>query len=58
MKQISHNLNYLGHHLEDLFFPLFERNYIYESLRVTIESANHIWCVYMVNVLLFLCIHY
>jgi hypothetical protein len=46
MKQISHNLNYPVHHLEDLFFPLFERNYINESFRVTIGSDHHIWFVY------------
>jgi ribosomal protein S18 acetylase RimI-like enzyme len=46
MTQIYHNLNYSVDDLEDLLFPLFEKNYTNDSLRVTIESANHIWCVY------------
>jgi len=46
MTEISHNLNYPLYHLEDLLFPLFEKYYTNDSLRVTIESANHTWCVY------------
>ena len=46
MEDISHNLQYPLHHLEDLLFPLFSKNYTNDSLRVTIESANHIWCAY------------
>jgi ribosomal protein S18 acetylase RimI-like enzyme len=46
MIHISHHLNYPLHHLEDVLFPLFEKYYTNESLRVTIESANHIWCAY------------
>ncbi|CAF0955149.1 unnamed protein product [Rotaria sordida] len=46
MIEISHNLNYPLYHLEDVLFPLFEKYYTNDSLRVTIESANHIWCAY------------
>ncbi len=49
MIQISHHLNYPLHHLQDALFPLFEKNYTNESLRVTIGSANHIWCAYENN---------
>lgn len=45
-KKISRNLNYPLWHLEDVLLPLFEQNYTYDSLRETISSANHIWCVY------------
>ncbi|CAF3140171.1 unnamed protein product [Rotaria sp. Silwood2] len=46
MIDISHNLTYPLCHLEDVLFPLFEKYYTTDSLRVTIESANHIWCAY------------
>lgn len=46
MTQISHNHHYSLQHLEDVLFPLFEKYYTNDSLRVTIESANHIWCAY------------
>jgi ribosomal protein S18 acetylase RimI-like enzyme len=46
MIQISHNLQYPICHLEDVLFPLFEKYYTNDSLRVTIESADHIWCAY------------
>jgi ribosomal protein S18 acetylase RimI-like enzyme len=46
MTEISHNLNYPLYHLEDVLLPLFEKNYTTDDLRVTIESANHIWCAY------------
>ncbi len=46
MTQISHNLNYPIDDLEDVLFPLFAKNYTNDSLRVTIESASHIWCAY------------
>ena len=44
--KISHHLNYPLCHLENLLLPLFEKDYTDDSLRVTIESANHIWCAY------------
>lgn len=46
MEEISHNRQYPLYHLEDLLYPLFSKNYTSDSLRVTIESANHTWCVY------------
>ncbi|CAF4440393.1 unnamed protein product, partial [Adineta steineri] len=44
--QISRNLNYPLWHLQDVLLPLFEKDYTYDSLRETIQSANHIWCAY------------
>jgi ribosomal protein S18 acetylase RimI-like enzyme len=44
--KIYHNLNYPLWHLEDVLFPLFAKDYTYDSLRETILSANHIWCAY------------
>jgi ribosomal protein S18 acetylase RimI-like enzyme len=44
--KISRNLRYPLWHLEDVLLPLFEKNYTYDSLRETINSANHIWCAY------------
>ena len=44
--QLSHNLEYPIEHLEGVLYPLFEKDYSNDSLRVTIESANHIWCAY------------
>lgn len=43
---ISRNLNYPISHIADVLLPLFVKNYTYSSLRETIHSANHIWCVY------------
>jgi ribosomal protein S18 acetylase RimI-like enzyme len=43
---ISHNLNYPLWHIENVLLPLFEKDYSDDSLRVTIDSANHIWCAY------------
>ena len=47
--QISHDLNYPLYHLENVLLPLFQKDYTIDSLRVTIESANHIWCAYENN---------
>lgn len=44
--QLSHNHEYPIDDLENVLFPLFEKHYTLDSLRVTIESANHIWCAY------------
>ena len=44
--QISHDLKYPLYDLENVLYPLFEKDYTNDSLRVTIESANHIWCAY------------
>ena len=44
--RISHNRNYPLFHLENLLLPLFEKDYTDDSLRVTIDSANHVWCAY------------
>jgi ribosomal protein S18 acetylase RimI-like enzyme len=49
MTKISHNLDYPLYQLENVLLPLFEKDYTIESLRVTIESANHIWCAYENN---------
>ncbi|CAF1428846.1 unnamed protein product [Rotaria magnacalcarata] len=46
MIEISYNLNYQLSHLENLLLPLFRKHYDNDSLRVTIESANYIWCAY------------
>lgn len=46
MIHISHNLNYPVCHLEDVLLPLFKKNYTNDSLRITIKSANHVWCAY------------
>ncbi|CAF1478309.1 unnamed protein product [Adineta steineri] len=44
--KISHHLNYPLNHIENVLLPLFEKDYPDDSLRVTIDSANHIWCAY------------
>lgn len=49
MEKISHNRRYQLDHLETLLLSLFFKDYTNDSLRVTIESANHIWCVYEHN---------
>jgi ribosomal protein S18 acetylase RimI-like enzyme len=46
LTQISHNLDYPVSHLEEVLLPLFAKSHSNDSLRVTIESANHIWCAY------------
>lgn len=43
---ISHNRGFPSSHLEAVLLPLFEQDYTEESLRVTIDSANHVWGVY------------
>ncbi|CAF1200805.1 unnamed protein product [Rotaria sp. Silwood1] len=44
--KISRNLNYPLWHLEDVLLPLFGKSYTNDSLRETILSANHTWCVH------------
>lgn len=49
MVQVSRNLNYPLAHLENVLLPLFKKDFSNDSLHVTIESANHIWCAYEDN---------
>ncbi|UJR14324.1 hypothetical protein I4U23_001320 [Adineta vaga] len=44
--RISRDRDYPSNHLETVLLPLFHKDYTDDSLRVTIESANHIWCAY------------
>ncbi|CAF0740045.1 unnamed protein product [Adineta ricciae] len=44
--RISRDRDYPLNHLETVLLPLFQKDYTEDSLRVTIESANHIWCAY------------
>jgi ribosomal protein S18 acetylase RimI-like enzyme len=44
--RISYNLDYPLWQLQDVLLPLFAKHYTRDSLRETIESANHVWCAY------------
>jgi len=44
--RISHHRQYPLADLEEVLYPLFQKYYTNDDLRVTIESANHVWCAY------------
>ncbi|UJR18440.1 hypothetical protein I4U23_005345 [Adineta vaga] len=44
--RISRDRNYPLNDIENVLLPLFQPAHTEETLRVTIDSATHIWCAY------------